>query len=161
MTTEPTLTIQRVQQKGRTEKRPPQYPTKAAPNDSWLSSKADEIQGFADWNDMKNIYDGPRDSWLSNKADEIQGFADRNDMKNIYDGLKKVRGPTTSGSSPLLRADGSTPVTDKEKILERWAEHFDRVLNRPSTINDEAIDRVPQVLFDETLDTVPTFEETR
>ena len=81
-------------------------------------------------------------------------------MKNIYDRLKKVCGSTTSGSSLLLGADGATLITDK-KILERWAEHFDRVPNRPSTINDEVIDRVPQVPFDETLDSVPTFEETR
>ena len=100
-----------------------------------------------------------QDSWLSNKADEIQGFADRNDMKNFYDGLKEVYGPTTSGSSPLLSADGSTLITDKEKILERWAEHFDSILNHPSTINDEAIDWLPQVPFDEMLDAVPTFEE--
>ena len=83
---------------------------------------------------------------MSSKADEIQGFADRNDMKRFYDSLKEVYDPTTSGSlSPLLSADGSTLITDKEKVLERWAEHFDSILNRSSTINDDAIDRLPQV----------------
>ena len=100
-----------------------------------------------------------QDSWLSNKADEIQGFANRNNMKNFYDGLKEVYGPTTSGSSPLLSADGSTLISDKEKILERWAEHFDSILNCPSTISGEAINQLPQNPFDETLDAVPTFEE--
>ena len=80
-------------------------------------------------------------------------------MKNFYDSLKEVYRPTTSGSSPLLSADGSTLITDKEKILERWAEHFDSILNHPSTINDEAIDQLPQVPFHEMLDAVPTFEE--
>ena len=80
-------------------------------------------------------------------------------MKNFYDSLKEVYGPTTSGSSPLLSADGSTLITDKEKILERWAEHFDSIVNCPPTINDEAIDWLPQVPFVETLDAVPTFEE--
>ena len=100
-----------------------------------------------------------QDSWLNNKVDEMQDFADRNDMKNFYDNLKEVYGPTTSGSSPLHSADGSTLITDKEKILKRWAEHFDSVLNHPSTNSDEAIDWLPQVPFDETLDAVPTFEE--
>ena len=100
-----------------------------------------------------------QDSWLSNKADEIQGFADRNDMKNFYDGLKEVYGPTISGSSPLLSVDGSTLITDKEKILERWAEHFDSILSHPSIINDEAIDQLPQAPFDEMQDAVPNFEE--
>ena len=36
-------------------------------------------------------------------------------------------------------------ITEKSKILERWAEHFEAVLNRPSSINDDAIDRMPQV----------------
>ena len=41
-----------------------------------------------------------QDSWLSNKADEIQGFADRNDMKNFYDGLKKSMGPPPQDHHP-------------------------------------------------------------
>ena len=101
-----------------------------------------------------------QDSWLSIRADEIQGFADRNDMKNFYDGLKEVYGPSTTGSlSPLLSDDGSTLITDKEKVLERWAEHFNSVLNRPSVINDEAIDMLPQVPVEEKMDPIPTLEE--
>ena len=59
-----------------------------------------------------------QDSWLSNKADEIQGHADRHDMKNFYDALKEVDayGPTSSGSSPLLSADGNPLIAEKEKI---------------------------------------------
>ena len=50
--------------------------------------------------------------------------------------------------------------TDKEAILERWAEHFDGVLNRPSSINDEAINRLPQVECNPLLDELPTVSET-
>ena len=102
-----------------------------------------------------------QDDWLGNKADEIQGYADRRDYKNFYDALKEVYGPTPSGSSPLLSADGNTLITDKEKILERWVEHFDDVLNRPSTINDEAINRLPQVPTNKALDDPPTLLETQ
>ena len=31
-----------------------------------------------------------QDSWLSARADEIQGYADKNDMKNFYSSLKEV-----------------------------------------------------------------------
>ncbi|XP_071508585.1 uncharacterized protein [Diadema antillarum] len=86
-----------------------------------------------------------KDSWLSAKADEIQSFTDRNDMKNFYDALKAVYGPKPSGSSPILSADGSTLLTEKKLILERWAEHFNSVLNQPAQINNEAINRLPQV----------------
>ena len=100
-----------------------------------------------------------QDDWLSKKADTIQAYADTKDMKNFYSALKEVYGPPSSGSSPLLSADGNTLITDKEKLLERWAEHFNSVLNRPSSINEEAIDRLPQVPIDETLADPPSDEE--
>ena len=51
-------------------------------------------------------------------------------------------------------------LTDKEAILKRWAEHFDGVLYRPSSINDEAINRLPQVECNPLLDELPTVSET-
>ena len=73
-----------------------------------------------------------QDSRLSTKADEIQKYADSNHSKRFYDALKTIYGPQTSGTSPLLSADGSTLFTEKNAILKRWAEHFNNVLNRPS-----------------------------
>ena len=86
-----------------------------------------------------------QDSWLSKKADEIQQYADSNNSKRFYDARKTIYGPRSSGASSLLGADGSTLLTDKNAILERWAEQFNNVLNRPSSINAEAIVRMPQV----------------
>ena len=100
-----------------------------------------------------------RDSWLCAKADEIQGYADTKDMKNFYRGLREIYGPVTSGSSPLLDAEGSTLITDKEKILERWAEHFRNVLNTPSFVGHEAIERLTQVPVNNTLEAVPNMNE--
>ena len=97
-----------------------------------------------------------QDSWLSAKADEIQSYADKHDMKNFYNALKVIYGPQSSGSSPLLSADGSSLLTDKKLILERWAEHFNGVLNRPAQINDEAIARLPQVPINHQLDAPPS-----
>ena len=59
------------------------------------------------------------DSWLSSKADEIQAYADRHDTKRFYDALRAVYGPPSSVSSPLLIADGSILLTEKQLILER------------------------------------------
>ena len=100
-----------------------------------------------------------QDIWLSNKAIEIQGCADRHDMKRFYDCLKCVYGPPTSGSSPMLSADGGTLITDKKEIVKRWIEHFSDVLNRPSSINDEAIQRLPQVDMNPDLDVPPCEDE--
>ena len=99
--------------------------------------------------------------WLSNKADEIQGYADRNDTKGFYDALKAVYGPQSSGSSPLLSLDGTTLLTDKKLILERWAEHFNSVLNRPAQINEECIARLHQVSTNHELEAHPTVEKMK
>ena len=70
--------------------------------------------------------------------------ADRKDMKKFHDALKTVHCPKSSGAIPLLIADRSTLLTAKDAILERRAEHFNGVLNRPSSVNDNAINRLPQ-----------------
>ena len=100
-----------------------------------------------------------QDEWLSEQANTIQNYADRKDMKNFYSALKAVYGPTSAGSSPLLSADGNTLISDKEKILGRWAEHFNSVLNRPSSVNKEAISRLPQVPVDNSMADPPSEAE--
>ena len=100
-----------------------------------------------------------QDSWLNKKADEIQSFADRKDMK-FFDALKTIYGPQSSGTTPLFSADGISLLTDKAAILKRWAEHFDNVLNRPSSTSDEAVNKLPQVECNPLLDELPTVSET-
>ena len=100
-----------------------------------------------------------QDTWLSNKADEIQGYADRHDMKHSFDSVNILYGPLTSGTSPMLSADGTKLITDKNEIVERWSEHFDGELNRPSSINDPAIQRLFQVAINPELDIPPSEDE--
>ena len=81
-------------------------------------------------------------------------------MKKFLDALKRVYGPQSSGTAPPLSADGTSLLTDKEAILKRWAEHFGSVLNRPSSVNDDAINRLPQVECNLLFDEFPTIAET-
>nr|VZI36555.1 unnamed protein product [Spirometra erinaceieuropaei] len=101
-----------------------------------------------------------QDAWTARKAEEIQGYADRNEWKNFFSAIKAVYGPPTKGTAPLLSADGSTLLTEKTQILQRWAEHFRGVLNRPSAISDAAIARLPQVETNADLDLPPSLQET-
>ncbi|BHF58381.1 hypothetical protein SprV_0100133300 [Sparganum proliferum] len=71
-----------------------------------------------------------QDAWTARKAEEIQEYADRNEWKNFLSAIKAVYGPPTKGTAPLLSADGSTLLTEKTQILQRWAEHFRGVFNR-------------------------------
>ena len=81
-------------------------------------------------------------------------------MKTFFDALKTMYGPHSSGTTPLLSADGTSPLTGIAAILKRSTEHFDGVLNRPSSINDEAINRLPQVECNPLLDELPAVSET-
>ncbi|BHF67956.1 hypothetical protein SprV_0301098500 [Sparganum proliferum] len=101
-----------------------------------------------------------RDAWTARKAEEIQSYADRNEWKNFFSAIKAVYGPLTKGTAPLLSADSNTLLTEKTQILQRWAEHFRGVLNRPSAISDAAIERLPQVETNEDLDLPPSLQET-
>ena len=65
------------------------------------------------------------------------------------------------GSSPLLSAHGTTLTTEKTKILDRWAEYFESVLNRPSIINDEVIDCIEQVDNNHEIDMSPQKSEVK
>ena len=102
-----------------------------------------------------------QDSWLRKKTEENQSFADRKDMKKFHDALKTIYGPKSSGATTSLSADGITLLTDKEAILKTWTEPFNSVLNRPSSINEDAIDRLPQIECNVLLDEFPTVMETR
>ena len=51
-----------------------------------------------------------QDSWLSPRADDIQGYADKNDMKDFYSSLKEVYNPTSADSSLPLSADGTNLI---------------------------------------------------
>ena len=58
----------------------------------------------------------------------------------------------------IAQCGWTTLITDTPAILNRWAEHFSAVLNRPADINAEAIARLPQVETNTDLDRPPSEE---
>ena len=82
-------------------------------------------------------------------------------MKKFHRALKTIYSPKRSGATPILSAYGSTLLTDKDAILERWAEHFNSVLNRPSSVSNNAFNRLPQIECNVLIDEFPTVTETR
>ncbi|VDL88780.1 unnamed protein product [Schistocephalus solidus] len=71
-----------------------------------------------------------------------------------------IYGPCIKGIAPLLSSVGTTLLTKKSQILERWAEHFRSVLNCSSAISDAAIDQLPQLGTNNDLDLPPSLPET-
>ncbi|BHF60730.1 hypothetical protein SprV_0100369600 [Sparganum proliferum] len=93
-------------------------------------------------------------------ADEIQGYADYNELKNFFATIKAACGSTAKGTAPLLNNDGTTLLTGETHILKRLVEHLRGVLNRSSTIFDAAIAHLPQVETDADPGLPPSFHET-
>nr|VZI41914.1 unnamed protein product [Spirometra erinaceieuropaei] len=89
----------------------------------------------------------------------IQGCVGCNEWQN-FAAIRAVYDSTTEGTVPLLSADNTTLLTEKTRILERWAEHFRGVLNCPSTISDSAIARLPQVEINADLGLPPYSHKT-
>ncbi|BHF75213.1 hypothetical protein SprV_0501830800 [Sparganum proliferum] len=99
-------------------------------------------------------------TWTASKAEEIHGYADSIEWKSFFSAIRAVYGPPTKATAPPLTSDGSTLLSEKTQILQKWAGHFRGVLNRPSTISDAAIARLPQVKTNVNLDLPPSLHET-
>ncbi|KAJ8346418.1 hypothetical protein SKAU_G00278190 [Synaphobranchus kaupii] len=61
-----------------------------------------------------------QNEWWTKKAQEIQSFADKNDMHNFYNDVKTVYGSVNRCITPLKTADGLTVLKDQNSILLRF-----------------------------------------
>ena len=97
-----------------------------------------------------------QDSWWRKKAQDVEHFAETHNSKMFFSAIKSIYGPTQSSTTPLLSADGTRLIKDKEGINERWPDHFSNLLNRPSSLNNAALDTIPEQPAQEELDLPPT-----
>ena len=97
--------------------------------------------------------------WWEDKAKELQLHADTNNMRSFYSGLKEVWGPRTNATSQLKAADGHTILTEDHQILDRWAEHFNLLLNDVGDVSLETISQIPQKPKADWLDLEPDLGE--
>lgn len=100
-----------------------------------------------------------QNKWWAKKAQEIQSFADKNDMHNFYNAVKTIYGPINRCITPLKTADGLTVLKDQNSILLRWAEHFDTLLNQDSDADPTILDELPKLPPIHNLSQPPTFLE--
>lgn len=100
-----------------------------------------------------------QNKWWMEKAYEIQSFADRNDMHNFYNAVKSIYGPISHRITPLKTADGLKVLKDQNSILERWAEHFNTLLNQDSDADYTILNELPEFPPIDNLSQPPTFLE--
>ena len=99
-----------------------------------------------------------KDNWWKRKSEEIQSYADTKNAKMFYSSIKNVYGPKQSSNVPIRNLEGDL-LTDKEAINKRFSEHFEQLLNRPSSIDPNALNDIPPRTVNEQLDDLPTEEE--
>jgi hypothetical protein len=101
-----------------------------------------------------------QDAWWKARAAELQSAADKRDFKTFYQGLKAVHGPVYKASQSIKSKDGVL-LTEPSKVLDRWAEHFEEVLNQDSRFDMSLLDELPQYEVNCRLDDIPTLEEVQ
>ena len=99
-----------------------------------------------------------KDCWWKAKAVELQESADKRDFKTFYQGLKAVYGPKYK-SSPAIKSKEGVLLTEPSQRLNRWAEHFEGVLNQQSDFDMSVLQEIPQWDVNYNLADVPTLDE--
>ena len=97
-------------------------------------------------------------NWWQGLAREIQGYADTNNMQMFYDATKRLYGPQKRSAAPICAANG-TLIKDSEGIRERWAEHFETLLNQTTNTDHSILEELPTLLTVDELDDPPSLQE--
>lgn len=98
-------------------------------------------------------------SWWDVKVHQIQEASNTGNTERLHSLLREVHGPRPASVSPLKSADGSSTIKDPKGILDRWREHFEELLNRPSVVNENFMDTVEQNDIKWAMNVTPTLEE--
>ncbi|XP_033120196.1 uncharacterized protein LOC117119470 [Anneissia japonica] len=77
-------------------------------------------------------------------CEEIQTASDKGDLRTMYEGIKKAIGPTIIKTAPLKSLDGEV-LTDKNKQMSRWVEHYLEFYSRETDISQVSLDILPQL----------------
>ena len=70
-----------------------------------------------------------KNKWWTEKAEKLERMANVNDMQGFYGELKQIYGHKPNIITPIKNADNSELLTNKEKIITRWKEHFQSLFN--------------------------------
>ena len=80
--------------------------------------------------ELKKSARADKRTYIENIAEDAEKAARRKDMKSLYQITKKLKEDTVPNQNlPLKDVAGKIITVEKEKI-ERWKEHFQKVLNR-------------------------------
>ena len=76
----------------------------------------------------------------------------------MYEGMKKAFGPSAIKIAPLKSAEGQI-INDRSKQMERWAEHYQELYSRETTVTEPALESTRALPKMDKLDVPPTIDE--
>uniref|UniRef100_A0A0L8FF39 Uncharacterized protein n=1 Tax=Octopus bimaculoides TaxID=37653 RepID=A0A0L8FF39_OCTBM len=88
-----------------------------------------------------------QNNWWKTKAQEIQSYADTNDIQAFYESMKTAYGPIRGSLCPVWNYDSTSLIKDRDGILSRWTEHFDTLLNRRNPIGCSFLDNITSLYY--------------
>ena len=109
---------------------------------------------------QKKLREIQNDWWLA-LAQRTQRYADTGESRAFYEALRAVYGPSHQMQAPLRSADGSTLLTDKKDILNRWAEHYGNLFGDTCSVDDISLESIQQLPVKWELDVPPSLDEVR
>lgn len=109
--------------------------------------------------ELRKLTREAKDSWWQEKTRQIQWLADTNQMGAFYDEVRKLVGTSYRSSVPLKSHDGTECFNTKEDVLQRWAEHFNNLLNVDRAVDLQFIDSIPKLPTITELDEPLTLDE--
>ena len=111
----------------------------AVNNSCTRTAKAKVQEEYAEVNrEVKKSIKVDKRNYIDSLAEEAEQAAGRGNMKELYDTTRKLSGKYYHPERPVKDKEGNA-IIGNEQQLDRWAEHFEELLNRPAPPNPPVI----------------------
>jgi hypothetical protein len=114
--------------------------------------------------EIKRHLDQDEEHWRDQKCEKLESASVRGDMRTVYQTLNELtKGKPTAATTSKVKNTSGEVIKDPVQRRQRWAEHFETLLNRPDpTELDHTLLNAPPVDVDNSVSLeTPSVEEVR
>ncbi|CAI2729894.1 unnamed protein product [Schistosoma spindalis] len=106
-------------------------------------TRAEKVQAQAEYieanKQVKKSIRADKQKYVEELATTAEKAAREGSMKQLYDTTKKLAGKYSKPERPVKEKEGR-PITEIQQRRNRWAEYFEKLLNRPAPMNPPDIE---------------------
>lgn len=85
-----------------------------------------------------------KNRWWLDKSHELQLLVETHDMRGFLNAIKSIYGPCILEPTTLRLMDGEELIKEMEAVNGCWKEHFEDLLSRDFTVDDNVFTFIPQ-----------------